>query len=260
MNIKRTVMGLLTAVALLGTQASAGQIEVYEQEGSPPILHYFGSVTSATSRTPGDAEMLESYINWYQPQKVIMTSSGGSSREGYLIASVLQQAQVTVEVPKGYMCMSACAVGFLGGGTKIIEGVLGFHVMYIAGEVPEHYAATAGQQTGLQDAYASLETGYNLMLFNMTAYLTSPSDFLVFTSEEELEHFKVTDPYKFVYSYINTPDFFEEMDDEDVYKWFLDRVLPPKELQKLVERQRIEVSLASSGEADRPEFSERDDE
>ena len=247
---------LLSSLALVvaASTASAGNINLIEVEGQAPILHYFGPVTQ------GDAQGLQSYIQWYQPQKVVMTSEGGSSREGYMIAQVLSQASMHVEVPKGYMCMSACAVGFLGGATKTVEGILGFHVMYIPGEVPEHYAATAGQQTGLQDAYASLENGYNLMLFNMVAYLTSPSDFLVFTSEEELAVFKVTDPYNIVWSFLEEPEFFREMDDEDVYKWFTERVLPPKELQKLVEKQRVEVAIAKSLEPDRPEFYTRDDE
>lgn len=249
MVLKSLIAG---ALLLTATVANAGNIQVYDEpdDGIAPVLHYFGPVTA------GDARGLDSYITHYQPSKVIMTSEGGNSNEGYALAMVLSAHQMHVEVPKGYMCMSACAVAFLGGATKTVDGMLGFHVMYIPGEVPEHYAATAGQQTGIMDTITSLSTGYNLMLFQVTAYMTSPSDFLVFTSEEELALFYVADQYNFIYQYLDTPEFFDDMDDEDMIKWFSDRVLTPKEMNDMQIQQRLEAALESNGEADRPEYHE----
>lgn len=251
MSLKKLVTGALAAITL-AAPAYAGNIQVYDEpdDGIAPVLHYFGPVAT------NDAYYLDQYIRAYQPSKVIMTSEGGSSNEGYALARVLSAHQVHVEVPKGYMCMSACAVAFLGGATKTIDGMLGFHVMYIAGTAPEHYAATAGQQTGIMDTVTSLQTGYNLMLFQMTAYMTSPSDFLVFTSEEELAVFYVADQYNFIYQYLDEPEFFKDMDDEDVYKWFLDRVLSPKEMNDMQIKQRLEVALEASGEEARDDLME----
>ncbi len=247
--------GLIAGLILLvtATASSAGGIQVQEVEGQAPILHYYGTVTQ------GDAQGLQTYILVYQPQKIIMTSGGGNAHEGYAIASVLSQAQMTVEVPKGYMCMSACAVGFLGGGTKIIDGILGFHIAYSRAEIPDGYGMKMGQVFGLVDAYVLIENGYNLLLARMTNDLTSPSNFLVFTSEEELARFYVRTPYNFAYDYIDIPEFFADMDQEDFYEWFLDRVYPPKELQDLQNKQRREVALGISGEEDRPELYEEEE-
>ena len=238
---------------LAATAANAGAIQVKEVEGQAPILHYYGGVTR------GDANGLRTYSMLYQPQKIIMTSQGGDAREGYAIASVLSQAQMTVEVPKGYMCMSACAVGFLGGGKKIINGILGFHIAYSRAEIPDGYGVKMGQVFGLVAAYTLIENGYNLLLARMTNDLTSPSDFLVFTTEEELEAFYVRTPYNFAYDYIDIPKFFKDMEQEDFYEWFLERIYPPKELQDLESKQRREVALGISGEEDRPELYEEDE-
>lgn len=244
MNIKKTLLAGATAVATLVAPAYAGEFRVSEDE---TVLYYLGGVTA------GDSQYLEQYISVYQPEKVVMASNGGNAGEGYAIAHVLSQSQMTVEVPKGYMCMSACAVGFLGGGTKIIDGILGFHIAYSRGDIPDGYGMKVGQQFGLLDAYLMIENGYNLLLARMTNDLTSPSDFLVFTSEEELEVFKVSSQYNFAYDYIDIPDFFDGMEVEDFWKWFTERIYPPKELQDLQTKQRIEVALGISGEEDQPE-------
>ncbi len=243
MSIKKLIGGVLAALTL-AAPAYSGEFRLSEDE---KVLYYLGGVVA------GDARYLEQYITVYQPEKVIMASNGGNAGEGYAIANVLSQAQMTVEIPKGYMCMSACAVGFLGGGTKIIDGILGFHIAYSRGDIPDGYGMKVGQQFGLLDAYLFIENGYNLLLARMTNDLTSPSDFLVFTSEEELDVFKVNSQYNFAYEYIDIPDFFKDMEREDFYMWFIERVYPPKELQDLQTKQRIEVALGISGEEDQPD-------
>lgn len=243
MRLKKFITGLVAALTL-AAPAYSGEFQISEDE---TVLYYLGSVTR------GDANALAQYIAYYQPEKVIMASNGGAASEGYAIANVLSQSQMTVEIPKGYMCMSACAVGFLGGGTKIIDGILGFHIAYSKGDIPDGYGMKVGQQFGLLDAYLMIENGYNILLARITNELTSPSDFLVFTSEEELEVFKVKDPYNFAYSYIDLPEFFVGMDAEEFWEWFTDRIYPPKELQDLQIEQRIQLAIELSGEEDRPD-------
>jgi len=243
MGLKRFVLGLIAAITI-AVPVHAGEFRISEDE---TVLYYLGGVAA------GDARAMEQYILVYQPEKVVMTSNGGNASEGYALSSVLSQSQMTVEVPKGYMCMSACAVAFLGGGEKIIDGVLGFHIAYSRGDIPDGYGMKIGQQFGLLDAYLMIENGYNLLLARMTNELTSPSDFLVFTSEEELDIFRVNNPYNFAYDYIDLPEFFKDMEPEDFWKWFTERVYPPKELQDLQIKQRREMALGISGEEDRPD-------
>jgi hypothetical protein len=74
----------------------------------------------AESFSTGDADRLRAAMN-ARIDEVWLISGGGNLDEGVKVGEVLRQFQATVRVPKGYRCVSACTVAFLGGAFRIVD-------------------------------------------------------------------------------------------------------------------------------------------
>jgi hypothetical protein len=68
----------------------------------------------------GDAARLRRVIN-RQYAEVWLISGGGVLDEGIKVGEVLREYQATVRVPRGYRCVSACTVAFMGGFFRIVD-------------------------------------------------------------------------------------------------------------------------------------------
>jgi hypothetical protein len=74
----------------------------------------------ATMFFKGDSDRLRGALN-PRIDEGWLISGGGNLDEGVKVGEVLRQFQATVRVPKGYRCVSACTVAFLGGAFRIID-------------------------------------------------------------------------------------------------------------------------------------------
>src|SRR5258705_13190166 len=72
-----------------------------------------------TAFSKGDADRLRLAIS-SKYTEVWLVSGGGNLDEGVKVGEVLRAAQATVRVPRGYRCVSACTVAFLGGAFRVI--------------------------------------------------------------------------------------------------------------------------------------------
>ena len=126
-------------------------------------------------------------------KKVGMVSGGGVALEGFSIAEVLSNHDVTAVVPRGYACLSACAIGFLGAKEYVVLGVLGFHNMYInqadTDNIPDISLLILGQSFGVRTTVFFLSNGFEAELPLLISVFTTPEVFLVFTSTEDLMQF-----------------------------------------------------------------------
>ena len=77
---------------------------------------------------------------------VAFDSPGGNADEAFKMAQLLSDEQVRVWVPKGRICLSACAVAFVGGYDYNIQGTLGFHNAWI--QLDPNEEATHADVTG----------------------------------------------------------------------------------------------------------------
>ena len=125
--------------------------------------------------------------------KVGMVSGGGLAYEGFNLANVLSNHDITAVVPRGYVCLSACAIGFVGAKDYVILGALGFHNMYVADEqlveADKLMLLIRGQQFGVRTAIFFVANGFEIELPYIISAVTTPDEFIVFTSTEDLMTF-----------------------------------------------------------------------
>lgn len=87
-------------------------------------------------------KLLGEYPNCVRPNgnsvahNIYMNSNGGSLEDGYAMGRVIRRHQAAARVVSHQVCASACAVAFLGGHFRSLEGdgVLIFHAPYIKTE------------------------------------------------------------------------------------------------------------------------------
>jgi hypothetical protein len=68
----------------------------------------------------GDAEILRQHLRWGYDE-VWLYSGGGDLNEGLKMGEILRRAKMTVRVPNGARCISACTVAFLGGLFRFVD-------------------------------------------------------------------------------------------------------------------------------------------
>ena len=70
------------------------------------------------------------------PVTVSLRSGGGLLDDGYLMGETFRQRGVTTVIEDGETCASSCAVAFLGGTKRILEGdaIIMYHAPYFTGE------------------------------------------------------------------------------------------------------------------------------
>ena len=74
----------------------------------------------ASSFSSGDSDRLRQAIR-SRIDEVWLISNGGNLDEGVKVGQVFREIQATVRVPKGFRCVSACTVAFLGGAFRIVD-------------------------------------------------------------------------------------------------------------------------------------------
>jgi hypothetical protein len=80
-----------------------------------------GSCPAHTQRfSEGDARRLRAVIN-RSFHEVWLISGGGNLHEGVEVGKVLREFQASVRVPRGYRCVSACTVAFMGGFFRTVD-------------------------------------------------------------------------------------------------------------------------------------------
>lgn len=157
----------------------------------------------------GDSVKLEALL-LANPQitHVGLISEGGIADEGYRLAEVISNHSLDTVVPEGAWCLSACAEAFIGGVNYEIDGILGFHKSYIPpqteNEIGSQDAFDFGQQAGMRSLYAYLANGFSAQLGFIIGGWTSPENFLVFFSEEQLAEFFVRSDEDSVTDYLSS--------------------------------------------------------
>ena len=140
-------------------------------------------------------------------KRVGLVSGGGIAVEGFNIANVLSKHDVTAIVPRGYVCLSACAIGFIGAKEYVILGVLGFHNMYISDEsmieIDKLTLILRGQWFGVMSTIFFANNGFEVELPYLISVFTDPETFVVFTSTEDLLTFFARNEEDDISSYLS---------------------------------------------------------
>jgi len=130
-------------------------------------------------------------------KKLIVNSPGGLVIEGFKMAKFMNTVDVSVEVPRGAYCLSACAVAFMGNNLTI-EGLYGFHTPYYSTFNMDTTINNYTRQIRHVDAMfleIVITSGYRMALYDIVADNTDRSTFIIFTSNEDLAKFKHNNSY-----------------------------------------------------------------
>jgi len=185
-NLKSTIaVYLLVVFGILVASAAKAEELSYMEAPFGRVLFVAGDIEQGTSSRINAALTEDPTI-----EHVGFHSGGGVAQEGFLIGNVLSNHDVTAIVPPGGVCLSACAIGFIGAKEYVVLGVLGFHNMYIPAEIAVNIEdlqlLIIGQSFGVQTTAFFLANGFDVSLPMIIANLTTPERFVIFTSTEDL--------------------------------------------------------------------------
>lgn len=189
--MKRKIIAVLGFV--LGTgSASAATIEVVPLKGK-----LFKSVITVTGRMDaGDEKTFRAKLaSAPQPAIVAFNSPGGALAAGLGIGEQIQAAKLRTFVPEMMKCSSACALAWVAGDLRYMQGKVGFHAAFNS---PENHAVSS---TG--NAYVGAYLSKLGMSYSAIIYMTKapPSSMEWLTKPEAMKFgvdFSTDDPTTFV--------------------------------------------------------------
>ena len=198
------IRSLIAGALLLASPLYAEELRVINLPEEDVIL-LTGDIIEGTAQRLDDFLTANPTI-----KKVGMVSGGGLAYEGFNVASVLSNHDVTAIVPRGYVCLSACAIGFIGAKDYVILGALGFHNMYVNDEnmveIDKLMLIIRGQQFGVRTAIFFIENGFEIELPYIISAVTTPEEFIVFTSTEDLMTFFARSEEDNIIDYLDNND------------------------------------------------------
>lgn len=198
------IRSLIAGVLLLASPLQAEELQILNFPDEDVIL-LTGEIIQGTAQRLDELLTANPTIT-----KVGMVSGGGLAYEGFNIANVLSNHDVTAIVPKGYACLSACAIGFIGAKEYVVLGAIGFHNMYIDGEnlveADKLSLLLSGQRFGVRTAIFFVANGFEMELPYVISVLTSPEEFIIFGSTEDLLTFFARTEEDNVVDYLATND------------------------------------------------------
>ena len=134
-RIMAPLLGAALAVAI-AAPGNAASITVETNAGIDTI-YLIGEMTVADIEVFGKAAA-SSYRRWVDT-KVVLNSPGGSALAGIRIGEIIRQKRFSTWVLSNGLCVSSCALAWLGGYSHLAEGKVGFHGVF---------DATTRQQSG----------------------------------------------------------------------------------------------------------------
>jgi len=198
------IRSIIAGALLLASPLYAEELRVINLPEEDVIL-LSGDIIEGTAQRLDDILTANPTIT-----KVGMVSGGGLAYEGFNVADVLSNHDVTAVVPRGYVCLSACAIGFIGAKDYVILGALGFHNMYITAEnmvdADKLMLIIRGQQFGVRTAIFFIQNGFEIELPYIISAVTTPEEFIVFTSTEDLMTFFARNEEDNIINYLDNND------------------------------------------------------
>jgi len=177
-----TVVGILLLLLIVSTDVKGAT-----------ITHNGTAITLSGEIKNNDAKKLQTAIDNTGISTVYLNSGGGAAIEGYLIGYTLKQNNALTIVAEESVCLSACAIAFLGSSSKVLAGVLGFHVAWSPDDESSYSdGMKSGQLFGALTASYFFNTGYTAQLPFLISQITDSETFLILDSND-LKVFEMSD-------------------------------------------------------------------
>lgn len=173
-------------------------ISVMVDEQGEKFMRYDGEFGHLTDYNIGV------FLDQYRDIKyIVFNSSGGNLIEANSVGKRIRERDIRVWVPRGHMCMSACAYLSLFSKDIDIDGVMGFHLPYSPGYPRDASLYEISQSTVERTLRVSRDffnNGFKLYLYlKISEHSSADIDtWLAFTDEAELNKFRFDDPSEFM--------------------------------------------------------------
>tara|TARA_R110001606_G_scaffold172292_1_gene318468 strand:- start:95 stop:742 length:648 start_codon:yes stop_codon:yes gene_type:complete len=140
----------------------------------------------------GDSDTLTAMVEASGITQITLESDGGLAVEGYNLGYTIQGLRLDTFVADRTVCLSACAVAFIGGNDRSSSGLLGFHVAWSPSFGAYSDGMKSGQIIGIINAIYFYEMGYTAQLPYIVSQITDSEHFLLLSSED-LRFFEMID-------------------------------------------------------------------
>lgn len=199
-------MLLIVSPVFAKSQELPYKIEYVPETPLGPLLSFKGTFVKGLTEN-----FIRALILHPDVKAVTMSSPGGSLDEGYKLGSAMSDYNLIVMVPKGQVCVSACALAFVGGWKYLVGGLLAFHSPYLPKYEPQTVLEDiyySGQYTGVQQMYYFAANGFRAQLYMTIAQYTDRENYMVITNTNDLHHYLMIEKrtYKDYLSFTKQPD------------------------------------------------------
>jgi hypothetical protein len=168
----------------LGAAVLALLLVSTESKGAT-ITHNETTITVSGDIETKDAAKLQQLIDRTGITTVYLNSNGGVAMEGYRLGYTLMRNDTLAIVPDGNVCLSACAIAFLGAPSKVLAGTLGFHVAWSPEDTATYSEGMkSGQLFGALTASFFFNAGYTAQLPFLISQITDAETFLIINSSD----------------------------------------------------------------------------
>jgi len=148
---------------------------------------------TSTLRITGQTDMIQvlaasNYLRKYEAKYIEMWGPGGYMEMGLQLGNrIAKEEGVTVVIPKGKKCISACAFAAMGSSHIRIDGKLMLHRPFIVGAptmLPLEDTLAYMGKGYIKTAYYLEDHGYPRSVMDNIMDYTSPCKFMVYTDRE----------------------------------------------------------------------------
>lgn len=178
-------MGVVVAVLVVLLVAPTAKAANFTHNGH--VIFLSGGIQE------GDAGRLSTIAKQTGIKTLFMYSNGGHAIEGFKLGYTINRLGLQTIVSDGDSCMSACAIAFLGGTSKVQAGLLGFHVAWAPNNTGTFSEGMkSGQFFGTITSLYFFNMGYTGQLYTIVSQITDAETFLLVTADD-LRMFKMVD-------------------------------------------------------------------
>jgi len=121
----------------------------------PNTLFYFGN-GQGSEIVSGDSLDLRKALRNEKVNKVVLYSNGGFVNEGLIMAGIIHDKGLTTVIPKGAVCLSACAYMLFAGDQRLVDGELGVHQVGYGQDVSGDLVPLGETAEGIQETLAEV--------------------------------------------------------------------------------------------------------
>lgn len=169
-------------------------------KGYKDVLMYSGPIKENST------EVIRFFVDQYpEIEEISLNSPGGVAYESFEMGQYFSERGLSTTVSPGKICLSSCAIAFIGGTNYKIDGILGFHTAWLSIQKEPNeknpisvemlnQSYKAGQQIGAQLSYYMRVNGFHDFLTMQINAKTDKDNFLSFSHEDQLNEWFVRAP------------------------------------------------------------------